>query len=77
MAKDREPGVLQFMGLQRVRHILATEQQQQQIPCHRRKVQRRPVMCPGPHRSLVPGSTTRHLSQKGGSNPSDRRWLNG
>ena len=48
MAKDREPGVLQFMGLQRVRHNLATEQQQQQIPCHRRKVQRRPVTCPGP-----------------------------
>ena len=67
MVKDREPGALQFTGLQRVRHNLATEQQQQQIPCHRRKIQRRPVTCPGPHRSLVPGSTTSHLSQKVGA----------
>ena len=29
MVRDREPGVLQPMGLQRVRHSLATEQQQQ------------------------------------------------
>ena len=27
IVKDREPGVLQFMGLQRARHDLATEQQ--------------------------------------------------
>ena len=27
MVKDRKPGVLQFKGLQRVRHDLATEQQ--------------------------------------------------
>ena len=29
VVKDREPGVLQSMGSQRVRHNLATEQQQQ------------------------------------------------
>ena len=29
MVKDREPGVLQSMGLQRVRHDLVPEQQQQ------------------------------------------------
>ena len=28
---DRKPGMLQFMGSQRVRHDLATEQQQQQF----------------------------------------------
>ena len=28
LVQDREAGVLQFMGLQRVRHNLATEQQQ-------------------------------------------------
>ena len=28
--KDKKPGVLQFMGLQRVGHKLATEQQQQE-----------------------------------------------
>ena len=28
MVKDREPGVLQFMGSQRVRHDLGTKQQQ-------------------------------------------------
>ena len=28
IVKDREPGVLQSMGSQRVRHDLATEQQQ-------------------------------------------------
>ena len=28
IVKDRKPGVLQFMGLQRVEHNLATEQQQ-------------------------------------------------
>ena len=30
IVKDREPGVLQSMGSQRVRHSLATEEQQQQ-----------------------------------------------
>ena len=29
--KDREPGVMQFMGLQRVVHDLVTEQQQQKV----------------------------------------------
>ena len=29
IVKDRKPGVLQFMGLQRVEHNLATEQQQE------------------------------------------------
>ena len=29
IVKDRKPGMLQFMGLQTVRHDLATEQQQQ------------------------------------------------
>ena len=28
MVKDREPGVLQFMGSQRVRHDLGTKKQQ-------------------------------------------------
>ena len=28
IVKDRKPGVLQYTGLQRVRHDLATEQQQ-------------------------------------------------
>ena len=28
IVKDRKPGVLQFMGLQRVGHVLVTEQQQ-------------------------------------------------
>ena len=28
IVKDREPGMLQFMGSQRVRHDLVTEQQQ-------------------------------------------------
>ena len=31
MVKDREYGMLQSMGLQRVRHDLATEQQQLQL----------------------------------------------
>ena len=30
-AKDREPGVMQFMGLQRVVHDLVTEQKQQKV----------------------------------------------
>ena len=30
IVKDKKPGVLQFMGLQRVGHKLATEQQQQE-----------------------------------------------
>ena len=29
--KDREPGVMQFMGLQRVVHDLVTEQKQQKV----------------------------------------------
>ena len=29
--KDRKPGMLQFMGLKRDRHDLATEQQQQSV----------------------------------------------
>ena len=31
IVKDRKPGMLQFMGSQRVRHDLATEQQQQLV----------------------------------------------
>ena len=31
IVKDSKPGVLQFMGLQRVEHSLATEQQQQEM----------------------------------------------
>ena len=33
-----KPGVLQVMGLQRVRHDLVTEQQQQSLNIHRKKV---------------------------------------
>ena len=31
IVRTGEPGMLQFMGLQRVRHDLATEQQQQKL----------------------------------------------
>ena len=31
IVKDSKPGVLQFMGLQRVEHNLATEQQQEEM----------------------------------------------
>ena len=32
IVKDRKPGVLQFMGSQRIRHDLVTEQQQHVFP---------------------------------------------
>ena len=34
IVKDREVCVLQFMGLQRVRHDLSTEQQNMKYPTH-------------------------------------------
>ena len=42
--KDRDPGVLQSIGSQRIRHNSATEQQQQQVD---------PVPHPGPRAKKV------------------------